>query len=262
MNLSERELAAMQRAVALLEPSRRLFVVTGAGISAESGLPTYRGIGGLYNVDDTDEGQPIEVMLSGGTFRREPELTWKYLAQIERSARGAEPNRAHKVLCEMEAHFEGLCILTQNVDGLHRKAGSQNIIDIHGDLYDIHCTSCHHQRMVKDYGGLEIPPRCPHCHGILRPRVVLFGELLPSEKVDRLYRELDADFDLVLTIGTTSVFPYIAAPVTMAKSRGIPTIEVNPGMTEVSGVVDLKLSMPAGVALDAIWDLYRQRHGR
>src|SRR5947209_5837685 len=109
--------------VELLRQSRSLLFITGAGLSADSGLPTYRGVGGLYNGRDPEEGLPIEVLLSGDCFAARPELTWKYLLQIERAGRGAKPNRGHEVIAALESRFERVWVLTQNVDGLHRRAG-------------------------------------------------------------------------------------------------------------------------------------------
>jgi NAD-dependent deacetylase len=250
---------AIDRVVDFLAASRSLLFITGAGISADSGLPTYRGIGGLYNVDVTEEGMPIEEALSGHTLRTRPEVAWKYLAEIGRAVLGATFNRGHEVIAEMEAHFERVWTLTQNVDGFHRQAGCQNVIDIHGDMHELVCTACDFRRNVSEFSELTIPPRCPQCRSILRPDVVLFGEMLPQERVTRLYRELAVGFDMVFTIGTTSVFPYIAEPVLAASRLGIPTVEINPGTSEVSHLVDVKLAMGAAKALDAIWRRYQER---
>jgi NAD-dependent deacetylase len=240
----------------LLGDAGSLLFITGAGVSAESGLPTYRGIGGLYEREVTDEGLPIEEILSGAMMRRRPELTWKYLAQVAEASRGAKYNRAHKVIAEMEAHFDRVWTLTQNVDGFHREAGSQNVIDIHGDMHELLCPRCGFRMRIEkpeDVEPLGVPPQCPECEFVLRPDVILFGELLPMDKLGQLYQELEAGFDVVFTIGTTSVFPYIAEPVATARRAGKPTVEINPGESEVSYLVDVKISLGAAVTLDAIW---------
>lgn len=252
-------ISGIERVVDLLMESRSLLLITGAGISADSGLPTYRGIGGLYSVNDTEEGMPIEVLLSGPTMSTAPELTWKYLAQIANACCGATFNRGHEVAAEMEDHFERVWTLTQNVDGFHRAAGSENVIDIHGDLHDLICTVCEFRDSVTDYTDLDVPPLCPICHSIVRPDVVLFGEMLPTEKVDLLSQELEEGFDLLFSIGTTSVFPYISEPMRMARHLGRPTVEINPGTSDVSHLVDVKLPLRAAAAMDAIWDRYCQR---
>jgi NAD-dependent deacetylase len=262
MPLCDQDRETIDRIVDLLERSSSVFFVTGAGISADSGLPTYRGIGGLYNAETTEDGRPIEELLSGGTMRRQPELTWKYLSQIERACRGARCNRGHEVIAEMEAHFERLVVLTQNVDGLHRQAGSKEVIDIHGDLHNLLCTRCDFRQTLDDFSDLKVPPRCPECDAIIRPDVVLFGEMLPPEKVERLYAELDRGFDIVFSVGTTSVFPYIAAPVVRAAYLGKPSIEINPGVSEVSRVVTVRLALGAATALDAVWSRFRERSSK
>lgn len=243
----------VRRAAELLADARSVLFITGAGVSADSGLPTYRGVGGLYEEQDTVEGLPIEVALSGQVMASRPALTWKYLAQIEQACRGARHNRAHEVIAAVERARPRVWVLTQNVDGFHRTAGSENVIDIHGDLHQLLCPRCGHLERVEHFGGLAIPPPCPACAGILRPDVVLFGELLPEAKVDLLERELRRGFDLVLTIGTSAAFPYIAAPVLEARRRGTPTIEIDPGRTPLSPLVDLQIPARAAPALDAIW---------
>lgn len=257
--MAEPETPAIDRVVDILMQSRSLLLITGAGISADSGLPTYRGIGGLYNVNQTDEGLPIEELLSGEMMAARPELTWKYLGQIEAAARGARPNRGHQVIAAMEAHFPRVWTLTQNVDGFHRQAGSRNLLEIHGDLHDLYCLNCDYRQTVEDYSGLSIPPHCPQCQGMLRPDVVLFGEFLDEDRLAKLQEECAIGFDAVFTIGTTSVFPYISEPVRWARQSGSPTIEINPGVSHVSHLVDVRLEMRAAEALDEIWRRYQLR---
>ena len=250
MNANEK---GIETVAAFLREASSVLFITGAGISADSGLPTYRGIGGLYEDAETPEGIPIEEALSGEMMRQNPALTWKYIHQIEASARGASFNRAHSILAEAERRFERVWVLTQNVDGLHRKAGSKNVIDIHGDVHDVLCTACEHRSTVEDYSHLAPLPLCPDCGAPLRPDVVLFGELLPRKKVETLERELLRGFDVVFSIGTTSVFPYIARPVVEARMKRKATVEINPGETLISGEVDVKLEMGAAEACEAFW---------
>ncbi|HEX2685984.1 MAG TPA: NAD-dependent deacylase [Kofleriaceae bacterium] len=233
--------------------ARSVLFITGAGISADSGLPTYRGIGGLYEDAGTEEGFAIEDALSGEMLRDRPDVCWKYIHQIERACRGATWNRGHEVLAMLEERYDRAWVLTQNVDGLHRRAGSKHVIEIHGDVHKLACTRCGFRESVEDYAGLSFPPRCPDCGAIVRPEVVLFGEMLPRGAVATLDRELGRGFDLVVSIGTTSVFPYIAAPVVLARRAGRDTIEINPGTTSVSHVVAHRMQNRAAVALDAIW---------
>ncbi len=243
--------AIVARIADTMRHAKRLLFITGAGISADSGLPTYRGIGGLYNDQTTEDDFPIETALSGSMLQANPAITWKYLHQIEHCCRGARFNEAHSIIAELQNHFE-VCVLTQNIDGFHRDAGSRNLIEIHGDIHDLHCTRCDYAMTVSDYSGLDLPPSCPRCRAPVRPRVVLFGEMLPTHAIQQLYAELDEGFDLIFSIGTTSVFPYIAGPVVQASQMGIPTVEINPTDTNVSRFVTHKLAAGAADSMRAI----------
>lgn len=248
------DLSAVADAVAdHLRTARRVLAITGAGVSAESGLPTYRGVGGLYNDAGADEGFAIEDIMSGAMLRSRPELTWKHLRHIEEAGRAARPNRAHRLLAAIQGRVEGVLVLTQNVDGFHREAGSSDVIDIHGDLHRLECTGCGDARTVASYEALPPGvPRCEACGAMLRPGVVLFGEMLPAGKIGRLQAELRQGFDLYLSIGTTSVFPYIAGPILDAADARRPTVEINPGTTDLSAIVQHRLPLGAGEALEAI----------
>jgi len=241
-----------------LASAHSVLFITGAGLSADSGLPTYRGIGGLYDDQDTPDGIAIEEALSGPMFRRSPEVVWRYIAQIEQACRGAKHNQGHRIIAAMEKHFDRVCVLTQNVDGLHRAAGSENLIDIHGDVHNLYCTQCDYTDYVADYSAMQIPPLCPKCKSIIRPDVVLFGEMLPIPQVSHLRQELQRGFDVVFSIGTTSVFPYIAGPVMDARGTSTFTVEINPGLTEVSGMVDARVEANAAATLDALWQRVRR----
>lgn len=245
--------STIRAAAAALAPAKRLLVITGAGISADSGLPTYRGIGGLYDDSATADGMPIETALSGAMMQSRPEVCWRYIHQIESSCRGAKPNAGHETLVRMERQFERLTVLTQNIDGFHRAAGTADLIEIHGNVGELFCTECGRERRVTSFEGMTIPPRCEDCHGMMRPRVVLFGEMLPEAAVTRLYATVDEGLDAVISIGTTSVFPYIAGPVVTAARLGLPTIEINPGISEISRVVRFRIRERAAVALPLLW---------
>jgi NAD-dependent protein deacetylase/lipoamidase len=252
----------LERVISYLSSARSVLFITGAGVSAESGIPTYRGIGGLYEGQKTEEGLPIEVALSGSMFQRRPELTWNHIHQIERACRGATFNRAHEILARAESCFERCWVLTQNVDGFHRAAGSKNVIDIHGDIHELRCTRCSFAERVPDYSQLAPCPSCPKCGAVLRPEVVLFEELLPPAKLALMKRELDRGFDVVFSIGTSSLFPYISGPVLEAAARRRPTVEINPSRTELSGLVGVRLGVGAVAACEALWAARdRWQHG-
>ena len=248
------KLTNLDRVVSRIGHAKRLLVISGAGISADSGLPTYRGFGGLYNDQHTEEGIPIETALSGEMMSQSPEITWKYLAQIEKTCRGAKPNAAHHVIAKLQ-DVVPTTVLTQNIDGFHREAGSRDLIEIHGDLFELQCIHCSYTTMVEDYSEFaEFPPPCPHCLSHLRPAVVLFGEALPRQAVRRLEDVLDEGYDLVFSIGTTSVFPYIAQPFALAREFGALSVEINPSATQVSRFADLKWACGAAKAMTALWD--------
>ncbi|HYW02517.1 MAG TPA: NAD-dependent protein deacylase [Gammaproteobacteria bacterium] len=242
----------------MLQSSRVLFI-TGAGISADSGLPTYRGVGGLYDGRITDDSMPIEEAVSGTTFTRRPDITWKYLHEIGAATRGRTCNAGHRAIAGLEPHFDAVWVLTQNVDGFHRAAGSRNVIEIHGNAGELYCTGCDYASRVEDYASLAPLPLCPECGSVIRPRVVLFDEMLPPEAVDTLQRELEAGFDMVFTVGTSAVFPYIAAPVIRARMRGKPTVEIDPGRTELSAEVAYRVPSRAAPALSEIARRFHRR---
>lgn len=237
-----------------LARARRVLFITGAGISVDSGLPTYRGIGGLYEGKLTSEGLRIEEALSGEVFTRWPTVTWKYLAQIEQTCRNAWPNAAHRAIAALDHYLERVMVLTQNVDGLHRLAGTRGLLEIHGNLQQLVCTRCQYGEEAADFCGRSLPPLCPVCAAVLRPTVVLFGEALPEEVLLRLYEAQDEGFDLVFSIGTSSTFPYIVQPVLEALEKGIPTVEINPQETTISDLVDYYLPIGAAQAMTAIID--------
>ena len=239
----------LQAVATELRSARRVLVITGAGMSADSGLPTYRGIGGLYDSELTEDGLAIEDALSGRMMQARPALTWKYIQQIEAACRGAGPNPGHAALVAFEQQLAEFCLLTQNIDGLHRSAGSRKLVEIHGNVHDLHCSRCSAARRVHSYEGLPALPRCDNCGAVERPAVVLFGEMLPAPALDHLQRFLAGGVDLVISIGTTSVFPYIAGPVVMAARQQIATVEINPGNSEVSEVVRYRLQVGAAQAL-------------
>jgi NAD-dependent deacetylase len=254
---SSSESRAIDQIAHSLGRARRLLFITGAGMSADSGLPTYRGRDGIYRAQQTTpHGLPIERALSGPMLRTRPEITWRYLMELESSTRGAVPNRGHHVIAEMDGYFDAVWVLTQNVDGLHQSAGSHNVLDFHGNLHDLVCTRCGHRIRVLDYASLTIPPSCSECQGLVRPDVVLFGEELPQNKLLRLWREIRTGFDVVFSIGTSSLFEYIVEPVQVGRASGALTVEINPEATPVSDLVEIKIAAGAAAVLDQIWERY------
>lgn len=231
----------------LLSQASSLLIITGAGVSAESGLPTYRGLGGLYEGKHTEHGIPIEVALSGSMFTSRPEVTLGYLGAVEVACRSAAPAASHRMIAALERRVARTWVLTQNIDGLHRAAGSQNVIEIHGNIHRSRCMTCGHREPV----ALATSP-CPRCGRPLRPDVVLFEEALPKDAVSTLERELRRGFDVFMVIGTTAVFPYIVAPIMRAARERVPTVEINPDETDLSHFVAYRFAAKAGPTLEAI----------
>jgi NAD-dependent deacetylase len=232
--------------------ARRVLFITGAGVSADSGLPVYRGVGGLYDDGETVEGLRIEQALSGAMFRARPALTWRYILQIEAACRGAAPNRAHEVIAALQDRME-VVVLTQNVDALHTDAGSRNVIEMHGNLRHLSCTQCDWTDTVRDYAHLDALPTCPRCGGVIRPDVVLFDEMLPTPAIAAYEAELAKPFDIVFAVGTSAGFPYIRGPFEAASYQGVLTVEVNPGDTDISWAATARVRQGAADAMDALW---------
>ncbi|MDH0893078.1 MULTISPECIES: NAD-dependent deacylase [unclassified Pseudomonas] len=242
------------RVARAIQGAERILVITGAGLSADSGLPTYRGLGGLYN-GLTAEGLPIEAALSGPMLQRDPALCWKYLAQLGEACLGAVPNAGHAAIAELQRRKPGCWVLTQNIDGYHRAAGSpaERLIEIHGELAPLFCQSCGAEDAeLAEHLRRPLPPRCARCGGVLRPPVVLFEEMLPENAIGRLYDQVRQGFEVVIAVGTTASFPYIVEPVVQASRYGGFTVEVNPRETDISRRVDLRL---AGRASDVLPEL-------
>jgi NAD-dependent deacetylase len=234
---------------------RSIGVVTGAGVSAASGVPTYRGQGGLY--DDPQEGDRTVEALSGPTLRRDPDRTWRAVATLARASARARPSAAHEAIVRLERAASRFALLTQNVDGLHDRAGSREVIAIHGNVFATRCMACQVTGRLTPEAvrALVGAPRCD-CGGTLRPDAVLFGELLPVAEVARLEAAFLHDPpDLVIAAGTTALFDYVAAPLVHAAARGRLTVEVNPEPTRLTAVVDFALPVGAEVALPAIADV-------
>lgn len=246
--------SAIEQLAQAINRAERILIITGAGLSADSGLPTYRGVGGLYN-GNTAEGLPIEAALSGPMLQRDPALCWKYLAELGRACLGAQANAGHRAIAELQTLKPHCWLLTQNIDGYHRAAGSpdERLIEIHGQLAPLYCQSCGAEEPdLAAQLNRELPPRCPQCAGVLRPPVVLFEEMLPERAINTLYAQLAEGFEVVVTIGTSASFAYIVEPVLRARKAGGFTADINPAKTQLSDAADLYIG---GKALDVLQEL-------
>ena len=251
---TEQKLAAVAEE---LRRAKRVLFITGAGISADSGLPTYRGIGGLYNSGETEEGYPIEQCLSASMFRVRPDITWKYMFQVGKAVMQCQPNLAHKIIAQWEKEFaqrgRKVVVFTQNIDGYHRLAGSENVLEIHGSFEQIFCIKCMWETSWDTLltESSNFVPKCPKCDSVMRPRIVMFEERLPREVLVQFAEEFAGGngFDMVFSIGTSAMFPYITEPVYAAIHCGKTTVEINPAAGELSHRVTYHLPMGAAEAL-------------
>ena len=235
-----RELAAA------LARARFVCVLTGAGISAESGVPTFRDAQtGLWAQFDPRE------LATPDAFARNPKRVWDWYAWRRELVAAAVPNAGHFALAAIERRVPAFLLATQNVDGLHAKAGSRALVELHGNLLRVKCSREH--RVVTQWAAPDdgLPPRCAACGAFLRPDVVWFEELLPAEALARA-EDAAARCDLMLVAGTAAeVYPAAALPLT-AKRAGALLVEVNPHATPLSSAADFVLRAPAGVALPAL----------
>ena len=225
----------------IITRSERVTVLTGAGISAESGVPTFRGAGGVWgDYQVTDVATPQ-------AFSRDPELVWAFYNWRRNLLSTVSVNPGHEALVTLENYANDFTLITQNVDGLHREAGSIRVLEIHGNLWDVRCTKCNRLKMDRsqDMGPL---PRCTDCGGLLRPNVVWFGESLDP---DILEQAIDASrtCELMLVVGTSAIVQPAASLSLQAKAAGAVIVEVNTEETPQSGQMDYVLTGPAGKIL-------------
>lgn len=227
-----------------LRSARSVAVLTGAGISAESGVPTFRDAqNGLW------ESYRPEDLATPEAFARDPALVWSWYAWRRELVGGVEPNAGHRALAELEQRVPGFILATQNVDGLHRRAGSRNVLELHGNISRTIC-SFEHEAVEPD--GLEgEPPLCPSCGAYLRPDVVWFGEALPVEAFERA-REEASRSDVFLSVGTSSLVQPAASLPQAALAGGATAVEVNPEDTPLTPHADYALRGAAGEALPAL----------
>ena len=202
----------------LLDAARSVVVLTGAGISAESGVPTFRGPGGLWR-----DYRP-EDLATPEAFAGDPRLVWEWYDWRRRKIADARPNLGHYALVTLEKRVPDVTLITQNVDGLHASAGSRSLLEIHGSLWRTRCLSCHQVREAREPIP-RLPPRCS-CEGLLRPDVVWFGEPLPYELLKRSLRAVEA-CDLMIVVGTSGLVQPAASMADQALARGTPVVEVN-----------------------------------
>jgi NAD-dependent deacetylase len=235
----------IDKTIEILKQSRSLFILTGAGISAESGIPTFRGADGLWkNYSATDLATPE-------AFARNPKLVWEWYHWRQDIIRAAQPNPAHFAVTDLEDYYEKFLLLTQNVDNLHRRAGTKNVLELHGNIFRTRCCTC---GVIADLDACQNPsaaiPVCP-CGGMLRPDVVWFGEGIPHNVWQKSLEFVTAA-DTTIICGTSGVVWPAAAIPEFAQKSGGRTIEVNLEPTPISGLMDVTLCGKAGDILPRI----------
>jgi NAD-dependent deacetylase len=231
----------------------RVLIITGAGVSAESGIPTFRGKDGYWrNLD------PLKLA-TPEAFARDPELVWQWYGERRHRIRDAQPNAAHKAIANLAQCADGFLLVTQNVDDLHERAGlaKGEMVQIHGDIFVTKCSRCdfeqeQEQEQEQEPNGV---PRCTKCGALMRPGVVWFGESLLAREMERVENYLQRDpCGVVIVVGTTATFGYIIDWALRASRRGGELIEVNPEETPLSRFATRLVREPAALALPRIVD--------
>jgi len=265
---AERELATLS--LAALKPAERRFgdrcffsiftfvrvlVLTGAGVSAESGIPTFRGKDGYWRNFDPSK------LATPEAFARDPQLVWEWYRERRQRIRNARPNPAHEAVARLAQRTNEFLLVTQNVDDLHARGGipAEKMVQIHGDIFVTRCSACDFERRDYEHEYEQeqehVIPRCSKCDALMRPGVVWFGEQLPWNELQRVENYLDRGAcDLVIIAGTTATFGYIVDWALWGSRDGGELIEVNPEETPLSRFATRLLREPAAVALPLIVD--------
>ncbi|WDZ83616.1 SIR2 family NAD-dependent protein deacylase [Micromonospora cathayae] len=243
----------LRQAAALLSQARQVVVFTGAGMSAESGVPTFRdALTGLWRQFDA------QALATPEAFRADPALVWGWYEWRRSTVRRVQPNAGHRAVAAIESRLPGTVVVTQNVDDLHERAGSPAPVHLHGSLFAPRCSACAHPAPVADGeeppdGRRLPPPGCVRCAAPVRPGVVWFGEALPPDALQAA-AEAAASCDLLVTVGTSGVV-YPAAEIPQVAARlGATVVQVNPEETPLDRVADLNLRGPAARVLPALVD--------
>lgn len=237
----------------IIAKSQRLMILTGAGVSRESGLDTFRDVGGYWS-----RYNPYELASPQG-FRANPLLVWQWYQERKNRAELALPNPGHYAIAEMEKYFSHYNLFTQNVDRLHHRAGSKKVYELHGTIFESRCFDCNapYLENFKIGDDFDSIPHCPKCNGLIRPSVVWFGESLPIEILHLAYEEARKS-EIFLTIGTSSeVYPAAELP-HIARNSGSYVIEINPNQTSFTQFANLSIREKSGIILPKLLNLIKE----
>jgi len=242
----------VEEVVEFLAGAGRVAVLTGAGISAESGVPTFRGKDGLWKQ------HKAETLATPEAFERDPKLVWEWYDWRRGLIAAVEPNAGHRVIAGWERLFGEMAVITQNVDGLHAKAGSQNVVELHGNIWKLRCTREGTVEEVRDNPLPHIPPVCPNCGSFLRPHIVWFGESLDPVVLDRA-TDLSESCQVMFVIGTSAVVHPAASLPYAAARAGAKIIEVNLEPTSLTPHANFFFPGKAGEILPVLDRQLRER---
>ncbi|MGH7801813.1 MAG: SIR2 family NAD-dependent protein deacylase [Thermodesulfobacteriota bacterium] len=232
----------IKEAKAIIDKTSNITVLTGAGISAESRIPTFRGEEGLWRKFRSEE------LATQEAFQRDPKLVWEWYDWRRGLVKEARPNPGHYALVNLENEKPNFTLVTQNIDGLHQLAGNRNIIEMHGNLWQIRCTSCGIIEQNHDIPLKEIPPKCKNCDSLGRPNVVWFEEIIPMSIIDHILIAIER-CEVMLIVGTSGVVEPAASMGLVAKHTGKTVIEVNLETTPNSSNYDISILGKSGEIL-------------
>jgi len=232
----------IKEAKAIIDNASSITVLTGAGISAESGIPTFRGEDGLWRKFRSEE------LATPEAFQRDPKLVWEWYDWRRGLVKEAMPNPGHYALVNLENEKTNFTLVTQNIDGLHQLTGNRNIIEMHGNLWQIRCTSCGVVEENHDVPLKEIHPKCKNCDALGRPNVVWFGEMIPMSIIDNILIAIDK-CQVMLIVGTSGLVEPAASMGLIAKHTGKTVIEVNLETTPNSSHYDISILGKSGEIL-------------
>jgi len=260
--LTKNALDSIEAAVKIILSSKYVVALVGAGISVESGIPPFRGPGGIW----TKYGEPgmdgfqrfLDNPKKWWTDRLHPRDDWRI--QHHNVLAQAQPNSGHFALVELEEIGVLKSIITQNVDNLHFKAGSKNVIEIHGNAFKLRCLRCNERFDQDTFQVKDLPPRCPRCGGIVKTDSVMFGEPIPQDVLIKCYAEIEK-CDCMMLVGTSGVvYPAASFPKAVKSNRGV-LIEVNPYETALTSACDIVIRAPSGKALPVLVNRIKMSRG-
>ena len=229
-----------------IEKASNIVVLTGAGISAESGVPTFRGQEGLWQNFRPEE------LATPDAFWNDPKLVWEWYDWRRNAVKDAKPNPGHYALAELESSVPHLTLVTQNIDGLHQMGGSTNITEMHGNIWQIRCTKCGEIEQNFQVPLPELPPKCKKCGELGRPNVVWFGEMIGMDLIDKILRAIE-ECQVMLIIGTSGIVEPAASMGLVAKQTNKTVIEINLDETPSAGLYDIVIREKSGEVLPMLF---------